>query len=167
MQTILDFKDRWITNLATVLFMVGLSMLVAWLDYRNDHSIGLPVSIACIVWLLLCAVPIKAILRPRSKLLAIDGRELLWQIREDKTGMVKERRIPLDSVRALEFLTPRRRGQRDPRNDCRADLVFVTAGARYELPSEFRAGYHRKKIVAEIQRVLPDVEVKEEFQPSE
>jgi hypothetical protein len=167
--TILYIKDGFLRNVGTIIFLLGLSVFSAWIGVRSNIDVFTTsiVWAGCAFWILFCMVPLKAILRPKSRLLAIDGDDLVWQIRDGRSKTLNEQRIPWRSVRALEFVVARRRGLRDPRGHPFADLRFISLQGAHELPPGFFPGFHRKKIIAEIRRYLPAVQVNDKFDDSD
>lgn len=162
MQTVVHIKDGIWSNLACIGFMLGLSALTAWLDYRSHGEVSIFAWLMCAIWLLFCYIPIDAIRKPKSRLLAIDGDFLVWRIRTKESETVREERLPLRSIRALEFVLPQSALSSNSRLESFAELFFITThGQRRELPSDFFPGVYRKKIIAAIQQHVPNVEVLE------
>jgi hypothetical protein len=161
-QTVVHIKDGLWGNLATIVFSLSLAVFAVWLDHRSHGEVSIFVWGFAGIFVLFCYIPIDAIRRPKSRLLAIDGDYLVWQTRSKESGRVNEERLPLKSIRALEFITPRNAECQNSGNPAHARLLFVTAQrSKRELPSDFWPGIYRKRIIAAVRERVPDVEVVE------
>ena len=85
MQTIVPIKDgRW-SNLAAIGFSLTVAGAALWGDHYSHAEVSIFVWIFASIFVLFCWVPISAIRRPKSRLLAMDGSHLLWRIYNGQT----------------------------------------------------------------------------------
>ena len=163
MKPIIEIKDGLWGNLATIAFLLAISALAIWLGHRSNNGAA---PFACWFFsagmVLCCYLPIDAIRKPRTRSLSIEGDDLVWRVRSAEGEKPTEDRIPLQELRALEFVIPRRYGDRSSRLQSDAELYLIPAkGEKRELPLDFFPGVHRDKIVAAIKERVPDIQVVE------
>jgi hypothetical protein len=107
------------------------------------------------VFVLYCVGAISAIRRPKSRLLAIDGDDLLWRSYSQKTNeTILEKRLALSSIQGLKWV-----GVEDPHYN---RLRFITSeGVSHTLPDEFFPASHRNKIETALKERVPGLEIME------
>jgi hypothetical protein len=161
-QPIIHINDGLWANLATIAFLLALSAFAMWLDHRSHGEVSVFAWIFSALFVLFCYVPLDAIRKPKSRWLAIEGDDLVWRIRTKESEAVCEGRLPLRSLRTLEFVIPKEvLAPRSRLNSC-AELFFITVhGSRHELPLDFLPGVYREKIVAAMQQHVPNVQIVE------
>lgn len=166
MRTIVQIEDGPWSNLATIAFCVGLAASAVWLNRRFHGKVSVFVWIFAGVFVLLCCIPIRAIRRPKSRLLAIDGRHLLWRIYNGKTGqMTLEHRLTLTSIRALKWVVPKPADCRRGQDYANARLLFITdERSSHTLPAEFFPASYRHKIETALKQELPTLQILEKLE---
>lgn len=164
MQPIINIKDGLWGNLAIIVFSLVIAVLPVWHDYRMHGEVSIFVWAFAAVFVLFCYIPIGNIRKPIARTLLIEGDYLVWRIREKEAEGVREERIPLRQIHALEFVIPKDTNAIQSRLPSCAELYFVTAqGGKRELPLDFFPGVNRDKIVAAIRQHVPGLSVKEVF----
>ena len=162
MKPIIQIKDGLLGNLATIVFMLALAALAVWLDRRSHGEVSIIVWTVAVAFVLTCYFPIDNIRRPKSCILLIEGDQLVWRVRDQEGEGVREERLPLRQIRGLQFVIPKDSSARRSRLLSCAELYFVmTQGAKRELPLEFFPGVYRDRIVAAVQKHVPNVQVEE------
>lgn len=153
-------------NLAAVAFCLGLAVFARWLDHRSHGEVSVFVWGLAGVFVLVCDIPVNAIRRPQSRLLAIEGRYLLWRISNRKTGQVAlEHRLALDSIRALKWVVPMPADCSRGQDYGSARLLFITAErSTHTLPEQFFPAAYRRKIEAALKQELPALEIVEKLE---
>ena len=166
MQPILNIKDGLWGNLATIVFMLALAVLAVWLDYRSHGEVSIFVWAFAGAFVLFCWIPTNAIRKPKTRLLAFDGSHLLWRIYNGKTKeIILEKRLPLDSIRALKWIIPIPPDCRRGQDYTSARLLFITAErSSHTLPDEFFPAAYRRKIEGALKQRLPGIEIVEKFE---
>ena len=166
MRTIVHIRDRLWSNLASIAFCLGLAASAVWLDHRFRGEVSIFIWIFAGLLVLFCWIPIDAIRRPRSRLLAFDGSWLLWRICDGKTReILLEKRLPLVSIRTLKWVVPRPEDCRHGQDHSNAQLFFVTAeGGTHRLPDEFFPAPHRRKIEAALKQEIPSLTIVEKLE---
>ena len=166
MRTIVHIKDRLWSNLACIAFCLGLAAFAVWGDHRVHGKVSIFVWIFAGLFVLFCWIPIDAIRRPKSRLLAFDGSYLLWRIDNGKTReVILEKRLPLDSIRALKWVVPKPADCRHGQDYANARLFFITAErSTHTLPDEFFPASHRRKIEAALKQELPTLTIVEKLE---
>ena len=160
MQPIISIKDGILWNLATIALFLGLGALAIWVDHRSHGEVSIVVWIFSGIFVLFCYFPINSIRRPKSRMLAIEGDDLVWRIHSKEPGDCREERIPLRSVQTLEVVIAQEDGHSEISPEVK--LYFITSQQnKRELPSEFFPGVYRKRIVAAIRQRIPDLRVVE------
>jgi hypothetical protein len=168
MQPIVHIKDGLWGNLALMAFCLGLAAFAVWIDYKFHGEVSVYVWAFSAFFVLFCFVPISAIRRPRSRLLAIDGCHLLWRIYDPKTGQAAmECRLALHSIRALNWGFPKYEkwsGTETP-SISGPSLVFITAErSSHTLPSEFFPASYRRRIEAVMKEKIPGLKIVEKHE---
>ena len=164
MQPIIQIRDGVLGNLATIFFSLALGAFAVWLDHRVHGEVSIFVWAFALFFAVFCYIPISNIRRPKSRTLLIEGDYLVWRIRDKEAEEVREERIPVRQIRALEFVIPKEANAGRSHLLSSAELYFVTAqGSKRELPLDFFPGVHRDKIVAAIREHVPNLSVKEVF----
>ena len=159
-QTVIHIRDGVWSNLALIVFCVGLAVCAAWLDYRSHGDVGVVAWIFGSVLVLFCAVPVCSIRNPRSCWLGVEGADLVWRISSGKTGQTLcEKRLPKSSVRGLAWVTPAPSTDAEPA----APRLFIVTQNRgsHELPSEFFAACYRRKIETALREHIPGLAITE------
>lgn len=166
METIVHIKDGLWSNLAVIVFSLTLAAAALWGDHYSHGEVSVLAWIFASIFVLFCWVPISAIRRPKSRLLAVDGSHLLWRIYDGKTkGVILERRLALSSIRALKWVVPTPADSRGGQDYTNARLLFITAErSSHTLPDEFFPAAHRRKIEAALKQSIPNVNIVEEFE---
>lgn len=145
-------------------FLLALAAGTVWGDHHLNGEVSVVVWIFASFFVLFCWIPIHAIRRPKSRLLAFDGASLLWRIHEEKSRRVLlEKRLAISSIRALKWVVP---DSREEGHDfSHARLLFITAErSSHTLPDEFFPGLYRRKIEAALKQRLPDVKIVEQLE---
>jgi hypothetical protein len=165
-QTIVHIKDGLWSNLAVIAFSLTFAAAAVWGDHCSHGEVSIFVWIFASIFVVFCWVPISAIRRPKSRLLAIDGSHLLWRIYDGKTKeAILERRLALSSIRALKWIVPTPADSRRGQDYSNARLVFITAErGSHTLPDEFFPAAHRRKIEATLKQRIPNVNLVEELE---
>jgi hypothetical protein len=166
MQTIVAIKDGLWSNLAVIIFSLTLAAAALWSDHYSHGQISIFVWIFASIFVLFCWVPISAIRRPKSRVLAMDGSYLLWRIYDGKTSeTILEKRLALSSIRALKWVVPTPADCRRGQDYSRARLLFITTGrASHTLPEEFFPASHRRRIEAALKQRITSLDIVEEFE---
>lgn len=167
MQTIIQTKGRSWGDFGAVFFLLALAAFFAWAAfgfglYERHGEVGFVPLGFSILFALGSLLFVKVIRHPRQKLLAIDCGHLVWRITDEKSGRtVTEMRLHLGSIRALKWIARKpawRLGSSQPANLPR--LVFVTSNGRgHELPGEFFAAVHRRRIEATLKGSIPSIQI--------
>jgi hypothetical protein len=161
MPPIIHIKEGVWVNLATIAFMLALAGFAVWLDHRSHGEVNVFVWVLAAVFVLACYFPIDDIRKSKSRLLIVEGDYLVWRIRGKEGEGLREERIPLSQIRALEFVIPKDATSRNSRLISCAELYFITAQGKCELPLDFFPGVYRDKIVAAIRQHVPTIQVLE------
>jgi hypothetical protein len=140
--------------------MLALAAFCVWIDHHFNGEVSLAAWVFAVVFVLSCYFPLDNIRKPKSCTLLIEGDQLVWRVRDKEAEGVREERMPLRHIRALEFVIPKDAAARRSRLLSCAELYFVTAqGSKRELPLHFFPGVYRDKIVAAIRQHVPAVRV--------
>lgn len=165
---IVNIRDGLWGNLALIAFCLGLAGFAVWCDHTVHGEVSVLVWAFSGVFVLFCYIPVSAIRRPKSRVLAIDGDHLLWRMYNPKTGQViLEQRLALSSIRALKWVFPkwnRWGGEEVPD----PGLLFITAErSSHTLPEEFFPARHRRRIEAALKQRIPDLKIVEKHESSD
>jgi hypothetical protein len=161
MKPIIHLKEGLLGNVAAILFMLGLSAFVLWIDKRINGEVHTWTWILPSVWVLVCYFPYRNIRNPKSRTLLIDGDRLVWRVRDSEGGSVREQRIPLRTIRSLQFVIPADGEVPGSHLPQCAELYFVTTQGKRHLPLDFFPGVYRERIIAGVREHLPDVQVED------
>lgn len=161
MKPIIHLKEGLLGNVATILFLLGLSAFVLWLDERLNGKVQMFTWVLVAAWVLVCYFPYRNIRNPKSRSLLIEGDRLVWRVRDAEGVSAREEQIPLRTIRRLQFVIPADGDTPGSHLAQCAELYFVTTQGRRHLPFDFFPGVYRERIIAAIREHLPDVQVED------